>query len=303
MATYPARRSAAPLRCAGQGVGRQLGAGTVASADYVVKRRLRLPLIWWGRWRHRNDSPAMIARLERHGYRRTVQKSADDIGFDPNYLYRADLDESSLILDVGGYQGEIAAKLHGLYGCTIHVFEPSPLNRGIEARFADEPDITSHPYGLGGSDATLEMQLSGPGSTVFGAMDGSEQVVEVQIRDVAEVLEELGVTYVDYCKINIEGGEFELIPRLIDTGWIDRTRYLLIQFHEWIPHAHRMRRKIRRDLKRTHDQVWCYPWIYELWCAKDRPHPQPPKFSKADLEKLRAEWIAIRDAQSDGTIP
>jgi hypothetical protein len=144
------------------------------------------------------------------------------------------------------------------------------------------------------------MQLIGLGSTIYGEADPDAPTADVTLRDVAVVLDELDIDYVDFMKINIEGAEFELIPRLIDTGWTTRTRYLLIQFHEWLPRAHWRRWRIRRRLRKTHEQIWNYPWIYELWCARDKPHPRLPKFSKEDLEKIRAEWIAQRDGQPEG---
>ena len=59
--------------------------------------------------------------------------------------------------------------------------------------------------------------------------------------------------------------EYDVLDRMLDTGWARRTRLLSVQFHEWHPHAHRRRRQIRRRLSATHDEVWCYPWVWELW--------------------------------------
>ncbi|MEJ7584522.1 MAG: hypothetical protein WKF43_10665 [Acidimicrobiales bacterium] len=43
------------------------------------------------------------------------------------------------------------------------------------------------------------------------------------------------------------------------------------------------------------------PWIYELWCAKDQPHPEPPRFSRDDLAKIRQELKARREASQGGS--
>ena len=266
---------------------------------YHAKRRLRLPLVWWGRWRHRNDPAPQRARLERNGYRRSAKRAADNVGFDRFHYYRADLDSSSVAVDVGAFTGEVAEKLRSLYDCEVHAYEPNPeLFPQLEAQFAEDPRVHAHPYGLGSADATLSMQLIGLGSSVYGPDDPDVAVAEVQIRDVATVLDQLGVAQVDYLKLNIEGAEFDLLDRFLDAGWQHRTRYLLIQFHEWYPRAHLRRWQLRRRLRKTHDQVWCYPWIHELWCSKDQPHPAVPKFSRADKAEIRAAFEAARAEQA-----
>ena len=39
------------------------------------------------------------------------------------------LDSNSLILDIGGYQGNWAEQIHNKYNATIHVFEPIKFKR------------------------------------------------------------------------------------------------------------------------------------------------------------------------------
>ena len=90
----------------------------------------------------------------------------------------------------------------------------------------------------------------------------------VAVRDVAAVLAELGIGEIDLMKVNIEGAEFDLLDRLLETDWVPRIRNLSVQFHEWHPDAPRRRRAIRAALSQTHDEVWCYPWVWELWRAR-----------------------------------
>jgi FkbM family methyltransferase len=270
---------------------------------YEAKRLLRRPQIWYGRYRHRHDSESDRRWFEHNGYRKDALEVAGAKAVDPSYFHRADLDASSTVVDVGAFQGEGSEDLFELYGCRIYSFEPCPtFFRDLEARFADNPRVTTVPVGLGAGDALLPMQVMGPGSTVHGEADADVATVDVPIRDVAAALDELGLERVDLMEINIEGAEYDLLERLVETGWIDRVRYLLIQFHEWYPHAHRRRRRIRRRLRATHDEVWNHPWIFELWCHRGLPHPPPPTYSDEELERIRAELraqAAARAAQQD----
>jgi FkbM family methyltransferase len=197
------------------------------------------------------------------------------------------------VIDVGAFCGEGTEDIFELYGCQVYAFEPCPsFYRELEARFSDNPRVVTMPIGLGSADAVSPMQLMGPGSTVGGESDDEIASVDVSIRDVAAVLEELGLERIDLMEINIEGAEYDLLEQLIETGWSGRVRYLLIQFHEWYPCAHIRRWRIRRKLRATHDQVWNHPWIFELWCSKALPHPAPPTYSKAELDRIRAELRA-----------
>lgn len=264
---------------------------------YEAKRVLRTPLIWYGR-RKNADAPEDVKwRLEHNAYRRVALQAMGSTAVDPYFYHRADLDAGAVVIDIGAFRGGVAQEFVELYDCRIHAYEPNPLFYDeLESRFVDNPKVTTYPVGLGGSDAVLAMEQRGLGSTVYGKNDDATiATVDVQIRDIATVLDELGYDRIDYIKINIEGAEYDLLDRLIESGWVTRTRYLLIQFHEWYGDAHVRRWKIRRKLRATHDQVWNFPWIYELWCATDQPHPPPPQYSKAEMDEIRAALRSERD--------
>jgi FkbM family methyltransferase len=184
----------------------------------------------------------------------------------PDILIDAPLDESSVVLDVGAFVGQWCEKIDDRYGCRIHAYEPSPPAIGALAkRLADRPNIVPCAYGLGGSDQVASLEVHGPGSTIYGERPPDAEVVDVQIRDVVKVLEELDVDRIELMKVNIEGGEYELFERIIEAGWLHRFRTVLIQFHEWHPGAYRRRFRIRRALARHHTEEWCYPWLWEKW--------------------------------------
>ena len=139
------------------------------------------------------------------------------------------------------------------------------------------------------------MQLRDMGSNVYGKSDATDPTADVEIREIVAVLEELGRPRIDFMKINIEGAEYDLLERLLSTEWKHRVRYFLIQFHESYDDANVRRWGIRRRLRKTHTQVWNLPWIYELWCAKDQPHPEPQKFTREEQAQIRRELLAQRD--------
>lgn len=266
---------------------------------YNLKRVVLAPRIWRGRRQAITEPERARDFRELYRYAPAAGEIMAHKAMDPHLLHRADISASSTIWDVGAARGDGAADLRSLSGGTVHAFEPHPGSFAhIEARFADDDHVTPHAYGLAGGDAMATLELAGPGSSLHGDKRGDFPTAEVALRDVATVFAELGDERVDLTKINIEGGEYDLLDRMFETGLVPKVRYFLIQFHEWYPWAHVRRRRIRRRLAKTHDEVWCYPWIWELWCAKDDPHPPPPPMSPEMKEAILAEMRARQARQA-----
>lgn len=71
-------------------------------------------------------------------------------------------------------------------------------------------------------------------------------------------------------KINIEGGEYQVIPALIDSGFIKNIRDIQVQFHDFIENAMAQRSEIRNRLKETHYLTYDYLFVWENWRLKDK---------------------------------
>jgi FkbM family methyltransferase len=184
-------------------------------------------------------------------------------------LVDADLDADSVVLDVGAYVGNWSEKVSDRYGCTIHAYEPaSAAVRRASKRLSDRDKVHLHQYGLGASDQRARLAMAGPGSSVHTETSPMGSYEDITIRDVSAVLAELGLEEIDLLKVNIEGGEFDLFDRLVETGWMPKVRQTMIQFHEFHPNAYWRRFVVRRALRRTHTEVWDYPWVWEFWARR-----------------------------------
>jgi FkbM family methyltransferase len=180
--------------------------------------------------------------------------------------------KNSVVMDIGGETGIWAMQIYGKYAPQLKIYEPNPNSVAVlQERFKDKT-AEIFPFGLGASNQTCLLSNDGMGSSVFADSRNfsKSDKIEVSIRDVREAFEELNLPEVDLIKINIEGGEYELLPRLIETGLVDRFRIIRIQFHDWIPNAFAMRRRIIRQLAKTHDVEWSYPMVWESWIRRDK---------------------------------
>jgi FkbM family methyltransferase len=203
--------------------------------------------------------------FELHHYDPAILDFAGATADNPDILTDADLDETSVVVDAGAFVGEWSTRIAERYGSQVYAFEPNPQAiPQLEAAVAAHGSVHMFACGLGAEDGTAQLSLDGPGASIYGPPSGPARVA-VAIRDAPALFDELGIPRIDLLKVNIEGGEFDLLDRLIETGWLDRIGAVSVQFHEWHPGAHRRRRTIRRALGRTHEEMWCYPWVWELW--------------------------------------
>lgn len=178
------------------------------------------------------------------------------------------LDSSSVVWDLGGYHGDFAAEILRRYDSKVFVFEPVPkFYAQCAARFEQNADVKCLPYGLSRDAGWFDISDSEDASS-FVRNPSAINSVRAEIRPVAAMFNELGVDRVDLLKINIEGGEFDVIPALMDAGLMNRVRFLQVQFHDFIPDAHAKREQIRCRLKETHQQMWNYPFVWECWERK-----------------------------------
>ena len=90
-----------------------------------------------------------------------------------------------------------------------------------------------------------------------------------ELRDVAAVLAELGSPEIDLLKVNIEGGEYELMERIIAIDYLPKIKNLQIQFHRLDDTSSARREAIRRALASSYDCVYCYDFVWEDWRRKD----------------------------------
>ena len=66
-------------------------------------------------------------------------------------------------------------------------------------------------------------------------------------------------------KINIEGGEYELLEHLIEEKLMADIANIQVQFHDFIPGAQARMEAIQQELKKTHSLTYQYLFVWENW--------------------------------------
>jgi FkbM family methyltransferase len=185
---------------------------------------------------------------------------------DLDMRYRFDLNEHSVVIDVGGYKGDWAEAIDNKYHPRIYIYEPIPeFYDIIKNRFQCHKNISVSCYGLSHISTTARISMAEDGSSTYKL--GSE-TAEIKLVDIVDEMKKNGIDKVNLIKINIEGAEYDLIERLLSSGMADVFDIFLIQFHNFIPDAVVRREAIRKELSKTHSLLYDYPFVWESWQRK-----------------------------------
>lgn len=184
-------------------------------------------------------------------------------------MHRLDypLNEHSLVFDVGGYKGQWADKIFTRYGCTVYVFEPvAEFAKGIRRRFAGNGKVVVYEFGLSRDNQALEISICRDISSFHRGVRGPRKARLVRAAD---FISERNIESIDLMKVNIEGGEYDLLEHLINVGLVKRIRNIQVQFHSFMPNAEERMASIHSELRRTHRLTYQYLFVWENWqlCA------------------------------------
>lgn len=185
-------------------------------------------------------------------------------------VYQWDLDPFSVVFEVGGYEGAWAKEIAERFDPFIWWFEPHPEGyQRAKGKIGKYPHIKMYNVGLGDRDGRFVL---GGGNRDGASFTKSDEPVKVQMVNAASFIQDNGIGHIDLMQINIEGGEFLLLPYLINSGIIQRIRWLQIQWHvDWENpdgmQGVEIRDKIRCKLAEDYFMLWNIH-AFEAWERK-----------------------------------
>lgn len=175
-----------------------------------------------------------------------------------------DLPAGAVVLDVGGFRGEWSdIVLEQQPDCAIHILEPHPgFAAELRKKFAGDARVHVHEYALGAEAGTLQLSDAGDASSSVATQD---RMFDAAVVPVTTFFEQQGLQHVALAKMNIEGGEYTLLPALAEAGLMPRIDRLQVQFHLFAPDMKALRDGVIAQLQHSHCQTWCYPFVWEEW--------------------------------------
>lgn len=184
-----------------------------------------------------------------------------------------DLNQDSVVFDLGGFKGKYAEQIYNKYESNIYIFEPLPkFITMIRENFEGNNKVRVFDYGIGGKTEDLNLVVSKDASYLISPRgventDGLE-IEKVKIKSFKDAYDETGVDKIDLMKINVEGAEYEIMQNIFDNDLVSKIDNFQIQFHNITDDSERLLLDIREKLSETHSLDWKFDWVWENWSLK-----------------------------------
>jgi FkbM family methyltransferase len=189
------------------------------------------------------------------------------INGDETLRYKYELNSRSLVFDVGGYKGDFTDDIIKLFDCHVYLFEPVPSHfKYCKNRFKKNPKVTCFNFGLSDRDKHDFISIENDASSTIRKFESP--IIKIKFKSISNFFKTRDIKGISLIKLNIEGGEYELLTLLINLNLIKKIKFLQIQFHDFFLEAQEYRKRIRHKLSKTHNEMWCYDFVWESWKKK-----------------------------------
>jgi FkbM family methyltransferase len=167
----------------------------------------------------------------------------------------------SQVLILGGYKGDSTLYLYNKFNCYITVLEPiEEYSNEIDSRINHPSKVRIERCAASSNNSGLLLNLGGERTSQFVK---SDQIVRVESRDISSIVREM--KQIDLLEMNIEGGEYEVLNRLISTRDLTKVSTILVQFHNYGLISELERSKLRNLMNETHENIFTFDWVWERW--------------------------------------
>jgi len=186
-------------------------------------------------------------------------------GYDELLYVNHQLSPEDTVVVLGGFRGKSIEIWRDLYNCKIVAYEPIPeFFNTLADKFKGDSSVLLFPYAVSGREELINFALAEEGTSKFLE---ANQYISIQAKDIYSELENIK-PYPRVIEMNIEGGEYAVLKRMLESKSIEKIQTLLIQFHNYGYEEQLARAEIRMAMSKTHTCEFSYEWLWEKWTLK-----------------------------------
>lgn len=174
--------------------------------------------------------------------------------------YEYDLNENSVVYDIGASEGIFLKEIWDRYHCNIFAFEPlkSHYNNILKL---ESSKIRIFNYAITEKKGDIFICLADE-SRFSRKRNIKERCQSLNINDIL-----IDCDRIDLMKINIEGGEYDLIDAITFKN-LKKIKNIQIQFHIVSHNSKKDRDRLIEKLETFHNPTYSYPFCWENWQLK-----------------------------------
>ncbi len=179
------------------------------------------------------------------------------------------VNEDSVVWEIGGYEGRWALQMAEKYNPELFVFEPQDwaVVKIKEKLMGYKANVYQFGLWTHGSEMTLT-EFGRDGGTLMPYPGGKDDQ-KILVADAYSFFIKERIEQIDVCLMNIEGGEFVLLPYMIGMGMMPKIKYFWIQWHLFVQTAAEKWLRLRQMLDVTHEMIWDCGSTAQAWRRRD----------------------------------
>ena len=174
------------------------------------------------------------------------------------------LNKDSVIIDGGGFNGEFTDEILKKNFHKIYIYEPDTnFYNDLLKKYKFEKKVEILNLALFDKEQIITLSENSNASSI---MENIEDGTKVKAVDISKEFKKY--KNIDLLKLNIEGAEYNVISRLIETQEINKVTYLLVQFHKEHDLDGSKFEKINLEILKNYIIVFNYKYVWSLFIRK-----------------------------------
>ena len=183
-------------------------------------------------------------------------------------IHIENLNSDSVVIDIGANYGEVEKVLSEI-GCKIYAFEPHPVFFSrLKQQYGDNPNIVLSDSAIWKKDEQRNFYFKRSASALNGGatlMEEKTNIVDLNLNITVECLDISRLVHsidkdIDVLKMDVEGAEYEILERLIETDSYKKIKSIYFEDHSRKMPSNRFKNLKRQVLescnKKNIDLYW-----------------------------------------------
>jgi FkbM family methyltransferase len=148
-----------------------------------------------------------------------------------------------VVLDIGGYIGDLTLYCASEFGAKVHCYEPTPQNfkmvkKNLKANPHLQEQITVINKGVSGTDQYIDLDVQ----DIHGEIHASShkkyksdvKTISVPCVSLDDAIQEVNELLIDLVKIDCEGQEFSILGETNLEELSKKIKYLVFEYHSFV---------------------------------------------------------------------
>jgi FkbM family methyltransferase len=182
-----------------------------------------------------------------------------------NLVANYPLTEDSWVIELGGYKGEWTNRIVENYKSNILVVEPiNEFCQSIIESQGTNPKVIVENNGISTEERVTQLSFNGDASSEY--LEQTNEKRDITCYTLDYYMSKYNIDKVDLMQVNIEGEEYPLFEKWINSDILKKIQYIQIQFHRVGDNYEERRQNIHRGMENLGFKLrYEYPFVWESW--------------------------------------